>query len=280
MISSSASGRPTSAKFIRRIFLVATMLSPLSPARAQEPPPRIVFSPALDVAQAFRVSYGVRDVSVASAGAGKERLSVTYRLTATPIAREKDGHRLRLVVSEIERPPAQGGMDMVVAAALMLDGFPVEMLVDARGFMKEVADWPNVQRALGPRADAMPNGYGRIGHSVIDDRTPQQATWPLFPAIEAMNRARSYLDLAERTGASTISWFGSPIDVTVEPANADGAVAMTWLSPSGAKAHPDSQGRAVFRRDGFPAKLTATFNGNGARGPAQYITTIEEIAPR
>ena len=30
--------------------------------------------------------------------------------------------------------------------------------------------------------------------------------------IEAMNFARSYLDFAERTGASTISWYGSPIE--------------------------------------------------------------------
>ena len=65
------------------------------------------------------------------------RFSVNHRLTVTPIAREKGGYRLRLLVSEIERPGNQrDGMNMVVAAALMLDGLPFEMLVDARGFLQ------------------------------------------------------------------------------------------------------------------------------------------------
>jgi hypothetical protein len=280
MIPSTPRNLFASPKVTRRILGIGACLAALTSARAQETAARIVFNPALNVPLAFRVRYGIRDAPTVLASPGQEWLNVTYRLTVTAIAREREGHRLRLGTSEIGRPGPLGGMDMVVAAALILDGFDVEMLVDARGFMKEIVDWPNVRRALARRADTMADGFGHIGHSVVDDRTADQATWPLFPAIEAMNSARSYLDLAERTGASTISWYGSPIDVTVEPANADGAVAMTWLSPAGAKAQPSSEGRATIRRDGFPAKLSQIVNDNGPRGPAQHVTEIEAMALR
>jgi hypothetical protein len=76
-----------------------------------------------DVAQSFRVSYRYRIAPVNATGEGKDRYSIAYRLTATPIARERDGFRLRLEVSEIEHDRTQDGMDMVIAAALMLEEY-------------------------------------------------------------------------------------------------------------------------------------------------------------
>src|SRR5580704_17218454 len=147
--------------FPRRTFVVAAILLALASARAQEQVPRIIFSPTLGVAQAFRVSYRLHDVPQTSTGVTLgDRLSVNYRLTVTPIARENDGYRLRLLVSEIERPggPQDGSMDLVVAAALMLDAIPFQVLVVARGIEKEVADWSNLQSALRQRADNLPGG--------------------------------------------------------------------------------------------------------------------------
>ncbi len=210
-------------------------------------------------------------------------LSVKYRLTVTPVAREKDGFLLRLLVSEVERPGSQYGMDMVVAAALMLDGFPIEMLVDARGFLQEVADWPDVQRSLAQRADTFATDFNlrSVAHSVLDNNEAKQAIWRLAPAIEAMNFARSYLDFAQHTGASTISWYGSPIDVTVEPATADGAVAITWVSPSAASGvQRTMEGHAVFRRDGFAAQLIRIVRRSAPRGLAEEITAIQAAAAR
>jgi len=202
-------------------------------------------------------------------------LGIAYRLTATALAREQDGYRLRLLVSKIERLDPPGGMDMVAAAALMLDGLNVEMHVDARGLMKEVVNWSNLQRALQKRADVMEGQFAGIGRSVVDDRTAQQAVWVLFPAIGSINGARNYLDLAEHLGASTVSWFGSPIDVIVAPANADGTVAMSWASPAGAGARWQSKGSTIFRRDGLVAELTEIARGSPPRG--QSTTKIEAI---
>jgi hypothetical protein len=55
---------------------------------------------------------------------------------------------------------------------------------------------------------------------------------------------------------------------------------MSWASPSGASTRRDSEGRAAFRRDGFIAQLMATATQAGPRGPTEYITAIEAIAPR
>jgi hypothetical protein len=130
--------------------------------RAQEEVPRVVFSPTLGVSQHFRVSYRLRETLTSPTSAIQDRFIINYRLTVTPVAREKDGFRLRLLVSEVERPgSSQDGMNMVVAATLMLDGLPFEMLVDVRGFLQEV--------------DA------------------KQVAWHLARALEAMNFARLIL---------------------------------------------------------------------------------------
>jgi hypothetical protein len=251
------------------------MLSAPLAARAQEQAPRIIFSPPLGVAQDFWVSYRLRKGPATPTGVVEDRFKVNHRLTVTPIAREKDGYRLRLLVSEIERPGnRQDEMNMVVAAALMLDGLPIEMLVDARGFLQEVADWPALQRTLRQRADTLPGGFAfrSVGQSVVDDHDAHQVAWHLARGIEAMNFARSYLDFAKRTGASTVSWYGSPIDVTVAPADAEGAVAITWVSPSG-------EGRAMIRRDGFTARLMRTSTPAGLSGSStREIIVIEAIA--
>jgi hypothetical protein len=265
----------------RRDFLTllggAAAAWPLA-ARAQQPPPKVVFSPTLSVAQDFWVSYRLREGLATPTGVVEDRFSVNHRLTVTPIAREKGGYRLRLLVSEIERPGNQrDGMNMVVAAALMLDGLPFEMLVDARGFLQEVADWPALQRTLRRRADTLPGGFAfrSVGHSVVDDHDAHQVAWHLARGIEAMNFARSYLDFAERTGASTISWYGSPIEVTVEPADAEGAVAITWVSG------PAFEGHAIIRGDGFAAPLMRTATPAGLIGSStREIIAIKAIARR
>jgi hypothetical protein len=249
----------------RRDFIAGLGLGAAWPlvTRAQEQVPRIVFSPALDVPQGFRVSYRFRQAPTSSPTAATDFLAIKYRLTVTTITRENDGYRMRLLVSGIEWPSGRqkGSMDMVVAAMLMLEGLPIEMSVDGRGFLKEVRDWPNLQGALGGRIDVLlDDGYGSrsIGHSVIDDRNAAQVADYLAPAIEAMNYARSYFDFAKQTGASTISWYGSPFDMTIAPANNDGTVMMTWRAPSGARGHPTNEGSATFRRDGFTARLKMT----------------------
>jgi hypothetical protein len=253
-------------------------------AHAQQGAPRVVFSPALGIAQDFRIDYRLRESPATPTGVVEDRFGVNQRLTVTPIAREKDGYRLRLLASEIERPGnRRDEMNMVVAAALMLDGLPIDMLVDARGFLQEVADWPALRRTLAGRADALPGGFAirSVGHGIVDDNDAHQVAWHLARGIEAMNFARSYLNFAERTGASTISWYGSPIDVTIEPADAEGAVAITWVSASGPGARPGDQGQALIRRDGFCAPLMRTSTPAGASGsPAREIIAIEPIAAR
>ena len=270
------------AIFPRRTFVVAAILLALASARAQEQVPRIIFSPALGVAQAFRVSYRLHDVPQTSTGVTLgDRLSINYRLTVTPIARENDGYRLRLLVSEIERPGGaqEGSMDLVVAAALMLDGIPFEVLDDARGFEKEVADWPNLQIALRQRADNLPGGLAvrSVGRSLVDGNDAKQVTWHLARALEAMGFARSYLAFAERTGASTISWYGSPIDVTVEPADSEGTVAITWVSQTRAGTRSVNEGRALIHRNGFATPLTRTQTSTGPNGLTQEIHVVEAI---
>jgi hypothetical protein len=137
-------------------------------------------------------------------------------------------------------------------------------------------DWSNLQHTLRKRADAMGGQFAGIGRSVVDDRTAQQAVWVLFPAIASINGARNYLDLAEHAGASTVSWFGSPIDVTVEPTNAYGTVAMSWASPAGAGARWRSKGSAIFRPDGFVAELTEIVRDSW---PRDLSTTRIEAVP-
>ena len=249
----------------------------LPPAIAeQQATPQVVFSPAPGVTQAFRVKYRLRHVPDPPASPF-DSLSVGYKLAVTP-APEKDGYHLRLLVSEVEHPGG-GGMNMVVAAALMLDGFPFDMLVDDRGFLTEVADWPNVQRALQRRADTLPPEWRGVARSVPDNHTGQQVAWHLARAIEAMNFARSYIGFADRVGASTIRWHGGLlVDVTVEPPDSEGDVAITWALPSGAGVRQEGQGRGVIRRDGLVAPLTVTLTRD--QGRTQEIHAIEAIAAR
>lgn len=259
-------------KFISLLGGAAAVV-PLA-SRAQEQAPRIVFGPPLGVAQDFRVSYCYRERPSAQAGVADDRFVVNNRLTVTPITRQTDGYRLRLLVSEVERPSGrQKEMNMVMAAALMLDGLPFEMLVDARGFLREVADWPTLQRKLRERADTRLGGYSSVGYSVISN-DEKQVAWHLARPIEAMNFARSYLELAERTGASTISWYGTPINVTVEPANAEGAVAISWMAPS-------SDGHALFRPGGFTAQLMRSATPAGLGGSTvREIIAVEALAAK
>jgi hypothetical protein len=98
--------------------------------------PQVVFSPAPGVTQAFRVKYRLRYVPEPP-GSPSDSLSVDYTLAVTPV-REKDGYRLRLLVGDVKHADS-GAMNMVVAAALMLDGLPFDMLVDERGFLTEVS---------------------------------------------------------------------------------------------------------------------------------------------
>ena len=231
--------------------------------------PKIVFSPAPGVTQAFRVQYRLRYVPAPS-----DSLSVDYTLAVTPI-REKDGYRLRLLVSDVKHADS-GGMNMVVAAALMLDGLPFDMLVDGRGFLTEVADWPNLQRELQRRADALPPGWRGVARSVPDNHTAEQVAWHVARAIEAMNFARSYTGFATKFGASTIKWHGALlVDVTIEPTVPEGDFAITWALPSGAGAQRESEGRGVIRRDGFVAPLTVTLSRDYGR--SQEIHVIEPI---
>lgn len=262
---------------LARIAPVAALAFVLAqPAAVAEQPavPKIVFSPAPGVTQAFRVKYRQRYVP-APPGIPSDSLSVDYTLSVTP-AREKDGYRLRLLVSDVAHTPS-GGMNMVVAAALMLDGLPFDMLVDQRGFLTEVADWPSLQRELQQRADALPPEWRGIGHSVPGGHNAQQVAWHLARALDAMNFARSYTGFATRFGASTIKWHGGLlVDVTVEPTVPEGALAVAWSLPSGAGVQREGEGRGVIRPDGFVAPLTVTLTRDYGR--TQEIHMIESIA--
>jgi hypothetical protein len=266
------------ARMTQRVLLAAAMLAPLA-ARAQEPPTPIVFNPALNAAQDFRVSYRVNQSMAGSAEGSREVLGVAYHLRVTATARVGDGYRLRFKTSEAMRSGSPQAMDMVVAAALMLDGVDVDILVDARGFPTEVIDWPSVQRTLQRRANGLPGPFAGIGHSVVDERTSKQATWVLFPAFEAMNRARSYYDFAKQTGSSTISWYGSPIDVTIAPADANGAIALSWVSPAAAGANWSSKADAMLRKDGFVSRMTVVLRESDVLGRRRDTTAIEAVTP-
>lgn len=220
----------------RRAFSASAVLLLAAPARADTPPPRIDFNPALGVEHRFQVRY--------TAG-----LAVSYRLSVTAVAREGDRLRLRLLVSHVEWPGGSG-MDMVVAAALMLDGLPFEMFVNARG-SREVADWPNLARTLRERAMNLPMGQG-VALSVIGTHTAEQVSWHLSRALDPMGFARSYLSFAQRTGASTIDWYGTPIDVTIQPTAAGGAT-IAWRTRSG------GSGEVELRPDGLASRAAATF---------------------
>jgi hypothetical protein len=257
------------------VAIAALVLAQLPAIAEQMRMPQALFSPVLGAPQAFRVKYRYRYVPE-SPGSPSDRLAVDYTLTATPV-REKDGYRLRLVVSEVEHP-AGGGMNMVVAAALILNGLPFDMLVDERGFLTEVADWPNLQHELQRRADALSPEWRGVARSVPDNHTSQQVAWHLARAIEAMNFARSYVGFATRLGASTIKWHGGLlVDVSVQPAAAEGAFAVTWAFPSGIGVQREGAGRGVIRRDGFVAPLTATLTAD--HGRTQEVHVIENIAP-
>lgn len=236
--------------------------------------PTVVFSPAPGVTQAFRVQYRRRYVPDPP-GAPFDSLSVDYTLAVTP-TREKDGYRLRLLVGDVKHTDT-GGMNMVVAAALMLDGLPFDMLVDERGFLTEVADWPNLQRELQRRAGALPAEWRGVARSVPDNHTAEQVAWHVARAIEAMNFARSYIGFATKFGASTIKWHGGLlVDVTVEPTVPEGAFAITWALPSDASTQRESEGEGVIRRDGFVAPLTVTLMRDSGR--TQEVHVIESIA--
>jgi hypothetical protein len=259
----------------RREFMTllgaAAAVAPLAPcARAQAQAPRIVFAPPLGTAQDFRVNYRYRGRVPGLPAPAGDLFVVSNRLTVTPIAREKDGYRLRLLVSEV-KPARQDEMNMVMAAALMLEGLPFEMLVDARGSLEEVADWPDLRRQLRERADSRLGRYSSVGYSLtLNDE--KQVAWHLARSIDAMNFARSYLEMAERTGASTISWYGSRINVNVEPANAEGAVAMSWTADW-------TDGRALFRPDGFTAQLMRSASPSGG-APGREIVSVEALAAK
>ena len=150
------------------------------------------------------------------------------------------------------------------------------MLVDERGFLTEVADWPTLQWELQRRADALPPEWRGVARSVPDNHTAQQVAWHLARPIEAMNFARSYTGFATKFGASTINWHGGLlVDVTVEPTVPKGDFAITWALPSGAGAQREGEGRGVIRRDGFVAPLTVALTRDYGR--TQEILVIESI---
>ena len=168
---------------------------------------------------------------------------------------------------------------IVVAAALMLDDLPIDMLVDARGFLQEPAQWPALQRTLRQRADALPGGpaFRSVAHSVID-HDAKQVAWHLARPLEAMNFAQSYLSLVKQIGASTISWYGSPFDVNVARTTTPGEVEITWIAPNGTSLKSTNEGRAVFRQDGLIAQLTKTSAPAGDSGtPAREIIEMEAL---
>ena len=263
--------------WLTRALTAAVLVFAWSPPPAMAEPaaaPQIAFNPAVGVTQKFRVTY--RQYNTLDAPAPPvDSLAVAYTLAVTP-TREKDGYRLRLLISDVERP-ASDSMNMVVAAALMLDGFPFDMLVDARGFLKEVADWPDVQRELVRRVDAFPPAWRGVARSVPDSHTAQQVAWHLARAIDAMNFARSYTGFATRYGASTIKWHGDLlVDVTVEPPDGSGNSAIGWSLPSGAPRV--GEGHGVISRDGFVAPLTMSTSRDGGR--TQEVHEIKPIPVR
>jgi hypothetical protein len=166
----------------------------------------------------------------------------------------------------------------VVAAAVMIDAVPIEVTTDARGSLKDVVDWSALYRRLRARAAATwDNALVRsVANSVIDDRDAHQVANYLWPAVEAMNYARSYYAFAEQTGASTISWFGSPFDLTIAPAAT--GVAMTWAAPAGVPpAQRTNEGHATFSPDGVAAPLMMTRTRNGVGGLVQDIIAIDPL---
>ena len=54
-------------------------------AFAQDQAPRIVFNPALGVAQYFQVSYRLREGPATPTGTVEDRFRINYRLTVTPM---------------------------------------------------------------------------------------------------------------------------------------------------------------------------------------------------
>ena len=153
--------QPLSSLSISRampIAIVALVWAHPAAIAEQKAMPQVVFSPAPGVTQAFRVKYRLRYVPEPP-GSSSDSLSVDYTLAVTP-AREKDGYRLRLLVSEVEHPGG-GGMNMVVAAALMLDGLPFDMQVDARGFLTEGRIGPSCSVSFsGAPTPCRPSGEG------------------------------------------------------------------------------------------------------------------------
>lgn len=251
-----------------RAAALAILVIVATPTTQAEPParPQIVFAPITGVTQKFQVKYRL---SYAGAPPGSERLAVAYKLAVTPTP-EGDGHRLRIEVSDVVHAGGDG-MDMVVAAALLLDGLPFDMLVDRRGFLQGPADWPTLQRELQKRANALPPEWIGVARSVPDGHTAEQVAWHLARALDAMNFARSYLAFADWFGASTITWHGGlRVDVTIAPPDAEGGMAVSWVLPSGAAT--EGQGRGIIRRDGFVAPLTRSVIRSGAE-------EIHEIAP-
>lgn len=230
----------------------------------------IGFNPTIGSAQKFRVTYRQRHFSDPHAPP-VDTFGVDYMLAMTP-TREKDGYRLGLLVSDVKRS-ANTGINMVVAAVLMLDGLPFDMLVDGRGFLKEAADWSNLQRELLRRADALPREWRGVARSVADGHTAHQVAWHLARAIEIMNFARSYRSFATRYGSSTIKWHGGLlVDVTVEPPDGAGNTAVAWSLPSGKR--QEGEGHGIVRRDGFVAPLTMTTSSDDGR-----TREIHEIEP-
>jgi hypothetical protein len=169
------------------------------------------------------------------------------------------------------------GMNMVVAAALMLDGLPIELQVDTRGSLGYVVGWPVLQRTLLERADARLGTFASVGHSVAANDADQVA-WHLARGLDAISFARAYLGRAERTGASTVSWFGTPVDITVARADGEGSVAITWLRPAGPSAQANDEGRAVFRRDGFVSLLTRSSVPPGSDTQEREIVAVAAVA--
>lgn len=246
------------------VFSLATVQ-----VRAEQPTkPQIVFAPVAGVTQHFQVRYRVPYAGAPSASDG---LRLAYKLAVTP-TKESSGYRLKLQVSDVQHPGGPG-MDMVVAAALMLDGLPFHMLVDDRGFLQGPADWPTLQRELQRRADALPPEWFGVARSVPDGHSAEQVAWHLARALDAMNFARSYTAFAKSFGASTITWHGGlRVDVTISPPDADGGMAVSWALPSGEP--KEGEGRGIIRRDGFVAPLVRSV----IRGGSEEIHEIEPLA--
>ncbi len=261
-------------------FAAAVFLIPAGFVRAQDVPFVAAFAPAIGVEKLFDVAYRLQDVRE---GRVIPATGVNYRMAVTPLEVVGDGYRVRVLVTGFDRPPDSGdGMDMIVAAAQILETEAFELLVDYRGIPQTVLDFRAVNRRLTDRADALQNPItSMIARSVVDFHDEDQLASRVADALVRMGLGFHYLLLAQEAGSAAISWFGRPYTAELSVDAAGRGVAVEYasgdtLGPGGPAV---LSGTAVIGPDGWAETMTDYRNRGDARFLTQAVTTVTAVAP-